>query len=237
MATEKHTAPVEAQPSQPSLVDDSNRTDAHLRAFLASMRPMRGAEYPSDLLERQRRGRSLIERLALSAHDDNDPELTLAPAECADVLAYLASVEPVDPEEWWQDPDDGPSHNMGWYAVIGALESSLREVSAAPTAATRADMNSRLISDTHDALTDELGVLRLLVRALDNVFVPSAAPGAADDSAEDIAVVAAQLGLLMERLKVVRAALDIREALCVSGAPAAATATSATSATDARVPV
>lgn len=102
----------------------SEATSDRIRAFLASMRPLRGCDAASR--EEYQLGRALIERLALSARDDDYPTLRLTAEQCADVLNFLSRSEPIEEEGWWQDDQDGPSHLCGFYEVIIALETSLR---------------------------------------------------------------------------------------------------------------
>lgn len=106
---------------------DSDRTDNRIRAYLASIRPLRGSCYREDIEAANQRGRSLIERLALSAEGTDLPRLRLAGAEVADVLSFIACSEPIDPQNWWEDDVDGPSHLVGHYLLLQALEKSLRE--------------------------------------------------------------------------------------------------------------
>jgi hypothetical protein len=110
--------------------DHPDRTDNRLRAYIASMRPLRGCCWREEIEEIHQRGRVLIERLAISARGDGDPEFLLKADECADVLRYMASLEPLDPRAWWRDPSDGPSHVVGFNLLLRALERSLREIAA-----------------------------------------------------------------------------------------------------------
>jgi hypothetical protein len=33
-----------------------------------------------------------------------------------------------DPASWWTDPEDAPSHIVGWMIAIGAAEATLRGI-------------------------------------------------------------------------------------------------------------
>ena len=103
----------------------SDQTADRIRAFLMSVRPLQGV---ADIEGggRYQRGRALIERMALSAKEEEDPTIVLSPLHCADVLKFLSSVEPLEPQTWWQDPDDAPSHLVGFEFVLRTLERSLR---------------------------------------------------------------------------------------------------------------
>lgn len=57
--------------------------------------------------------------------------------------------------------------------------------------------------DVRDALVDELGLLRLILRTLEDVDLTIGEPATAD-ACEDVAVATAQLGHLMERLERVK---------------------------------
>jgi len=102
-------------------------TPARIRAFLAAVVPLRGSDAAED--ERYQRGRSLIERLALSAEggDTYDPPtLNLTTTECADVLYFVSRSEALDGPTWWDDPKDAASHLCGFMFIMDAVEESLR---------------------------------------------------------------------------------------------------------------
>jgi hypothetical protein len=104
---------------------DLDATGNRIRAYLASVRPLGGvADLGTD--EFYQRGRSLIERLALSAEDDALPSLRLTAAQCADVVRFIAMSEPIEPSTWWEDPEGAPSHIAGFTLLMNAVESSLR---------------------------------------------------------------------------------------------------------------
>lgn len=116
----RKAAPVE----QEALLSSDNTAD-RIRAYLASARPMRGvADLAGD--DRYQRGRSVIERMALSAPGTEMPTLKLTAAQCADVLYFVARVEPVEPRAWWEDPDDAPSHLCGLMFVLDTVADALR---------------------------------------------------------------------------------------------------------------
>jgi hypothetical protein len=100
-------------------------TDRRIRAYLASVRPLQGGSYEDD---NYHRGRSLVERLALSSSGDDEPILELSPIDCANILHFVHSSEPFEPRTWWKDPEHGPSHLVGFAFVLRAVEDSLRAV-------------------------------------------------------------------------------------------------------------
>lgn len=104
----------------------SENTDARLRAYLASVQPVPDVEWSDN--RPYHRGRSLIERLALSAKGDDPPTLMLSASDCADVACFISRSFPIDPETWWNDPKDAPSQVVGFMFVLDAIENSLREV-------------------------------------------------------------------------------------------------------------
>jgi hypothetical protein len=116
----------------------SDATTDRLRAYLASVRPRGGTVYLDAEIEQQpRRGRPLVERLAKSSSGADLPDLPLSAGECADILAFMASVEPVDPRTWWSDPSDAPSHVCGFAILLGALEQSMRQLESTAIQAAR----------------------------------------------------------------------------------------------------
>jgi hypothetical protein len=125
MAISKHTAPAGAHSVEPN-----ERSDARIHAFVASMRPLRGCVFGDDIQEANRRGRTIIERLALSAKGGAIPRLLLSCAEVADVLSFIHCSEPVEPATWWRDIDAEVSHTCGYTITLEALEKSLRAIAA-----------------------------------------------------------------------------------------------------------
>lgn len=111
-----------AAPAENGYTDD---TGPRIRAYLASVRPRRGVAGVGEEEEYQR-GRSLIERVALSAHGDGSPTLRLTATQCADVVNFVRQSDPVTPRTWWSEPADAPSHLVGLCFVLDAVESSLR---------------------------------------------------------------------------------------------------------------
>ena len=107
----------------------SDQTADRIRAFLMSVRPLQGV---ADIEggEKYQRGRALIERMALSAKEEEDPTIVLSPQHCADVLSFLRNIEPLAPRTWWEDPADAPSHVVGFVFVLRTLECSLRSKEA-----------------------------------------------------------------------------------------------------------
>jgi hypothetical protein len=95
-------------------------TERRIRAYLASVVPL------NELDNGAERGRALIEQIALSAQGDNHPPIRLSVDRCADVLDFVASVQPMEPRTWWEDPKGAPSPMVGFYLVLGTLVNSLR---------------------------------------------------------------------------------------------------------------
>ena len=107
----------------------SDQTADRIRAFLMSVRPLRGASHVADLDEYQR-GRVTIERMANASHDTDEPDFVVTHSEAADVLKFLTWTEPFEPSNWWTDPEDAPSHVCGLGFVLRTLERSLRSKEA-----------------------------------------------------------------------------------------------------------
>ena len=117
-------------------------------------------------------GRSVIERLALSADEENRPTLGLSSAECADALNFLGRSEPREPRDWWKDPENAPSHVVGFYLTLGSLEDSLRGGSgeteeAQPTFASGSAI-AEAIEDQRMKLYRIEGALRCVADALNS---------------------------------------------------------------------
>jgi len=101
----------------------SDSTALRILAFLASMQPLSGGGGESDEFHR---GRSIIERMAISAKGTEPPSIRLEADHCADVLTFLSHVEPIEPVNWWEDPEGSPSHTVGLQFVLRTLSDSLR---------------------------------------------------------------------------------------------------------------
>lgn len=162
MATRKNTAPAEAPSASviaealelrrlirsvlagsppPVSVEAEAGAEApgrQIRAFLASVRPTRHVIYVERIAEANQRGRSLVERMAAAAVNDDVPALRLTAEEIADALSFLACSEPVDLKGWWSDTLDGPSWVCGYLHVLQALEKSLRDAGEQQKASTAA---------------------------------------------------------------------------------------------------
>jgi hypothetical protein len=121
------------------------RTDVRIRAYLASMRPKRGCDYGEEIEEQIHRGRSPIEKLALSAEDDDAPSLRLSADQCTDILTYMSSVEPINPATWWDD-ENGISKIAGLNFVFDVMADSLYQQRAAAA--------------TGDVATDKITLIR-----------------------------------------------------------------------------
>jgi hypothetical protein len=109
------------------LLDYSDDTDDRVRAFVAALQPLGGLAV-AEMFPEYSRGRALIERVAQRAKGKGDAPLaaTLSPSECADVLRFISQSEPIEPENWWQDPKGAPSHLVGFIEVLQAIEKNLR---------------------------------------------------------------------------------------------------------------
>lgn len=162
--TPKNVTPRLRELANPAAAAETTYTDEHterrIRAYLASVRPLRGCAIAgSDAFER---GRALIERLALSSDGTDPPRLQLTASQCADVLNFMGRVEPLEPRTWWNDPVGGPSHLVGHYVVLQAVEDSLRgaEAHLGPAAVEAA------IADVIALAPPERRALRRRLRAL-----------------------------------------------------------------------
>lgn len=124
----------------------SDASADRLRAYLASMRPRVGVAILSDDIDKDlEHGRALVESLAQSARDTEPPALALSARDCADVLAFMASVDPIEPRTWWRDPENAPSHVCGFLILLDALERSLRELEPAILSAGRAALDGVIV--------------------------------------------------------------------------------------------
>ena len=112
-----------------TVLDDEtlDYTAGRLRAYLASVRLLRGVELGIAASDRYQRGRSLIERMAICTRECDEVTMKLSPVQCADVLNFVNNSEPIEPRTWWSDSDDGPSHVVGFVSVLEAVENSLRQ--------------------------------------------------------------------------------------------------------------
>jgi hypothetical protein len=101
----------------------SDNTAKRLSAYLGSVRAIddcNGTRYA--------RGSAAIGRLIADAYEDHHPTLELSREECADLLYFVTHSQPRDPATWWTDPEDAPSHVVGWMFALGAAEDSLRNI-------------------------------------------------------------------------------------------------------------
>lgn len=120
----------------------SDATADRIRAYVASMRPRAGVVYLDDEIEESiRRGHALVERLAQSASGEDLPTLPISLRDCADVIAFIESVDPIERRTWWSDPEHAPSHVCGFLLLLHALERSLRELEPAALSAAEAALN------------------------------------------------------------------------------------------------
>lgn len=109
--------------SPKALSPDLDETSRRLMAYLASMGPLRGCVHDEPHYQM---GRAAIERMAMMAMGTDYPPATLTAAQCADVLHFIRMSEPLQPLGWWDDPEDAPSHLVGFVIVLCVLEKSLR---------------------------------------------------------------------------------------------------------------
>jgi hypothetical protein len=114
------------QQTRRSILCELDGTVGAMFAYVASMRPLRGVADVEGRVEYQR-GRSLIQRLGISATGDGMPTLALSPRDCADILYFMHYSEPVESERWWEDPAQGPSHVLGMNIALQVIEKSLRQ--------------------------------------------------------------------------------------------------------------
>ena len=107
-------------------VDINDRTRERIRAFIYSLRPLRGSDLAAS--DEYQDGRVLLERLADSAGESaHNPTLRFSIEQCAQVCDYLRTIEPFEPANWWVDPEDAPSRTCGFQFVVGAIAASLRQ--------------------------------------------------------------------------------------------------------------
>jgi hypothetical protein len=148
-------------------------TANRLRAYLASMQPLRGSDGDDDIYQR---GRSLIERMAISSRGDQLPSIRLTARQCADVLHFIATSEPIEPRTWWKDPENAPSHVVGFGFVLWAIHDYLTktDASADERSSTKfpCDLDAACI-----ALGQAKGILDLLTAVSDEVTIPDTLDG------------------------------------------------------------
>jgi hypothetical protein len=125
MSKAKSTPPAKNSLRLPP-VGYSEKTSARIYAYLASVRPLSGC---ADIGEGQdfQRGRALIERMAMSARGMSSPTLVLSAPHCADVLRFISQTEPLEPQDWREDPEDAPCHVVGLHFVLETLARSLEK--------------------------------------------------------------------------------------------------------------
>jgi hypothetical protein len=87
----------------------------------------------------------------------------LSLAQCIDVLGYLAQSRPMNSQsgDWWQVPERGASHVVGYYHVIDALRDSLASANQTPA---REVLAARLDAQ-YDQLARARGICSLLSSA------------------------------------------------------------------------
>jgi hypothetical protein len=112
-----------------SIGQDDEDTGACLLAYLASVESIFKSVEDEEPDGPYERGRALIQRLALSANAKGDPTLSVTVNECADILHFIGSSTPIAARgNWWDDPDERPSHVVGFLIALDVVERKLREL-------------------------------------------------------------------------------------------------------------
>lgn len=101
--------------------DTIEHTRERMLAYLAAVQPMRGLPPSESYL----RGRGLIQALAESAVDYDEPSRQLTLVECEDVIEFLRHSEPRQPVEFHKEPKGAPSHRVGLMMVYNALHEAV----------------------------------------------------------------------------------------------------------------
>lgn len=122
MTTETTTT----RPSHLPPLGYSDDTGPRIRAYLASVLPLGRSGVDEDY----KRGRVLIERMALSARGEDDPRIELSAEDCADVLAFVRDSVPFDESTWFDEREDSPSHLCGLQFVLASVIDNLRGADA-----------------------------------------------------------------------------------------------------------
>lgn len=122
MTTETTTT----RPGQAPPLDYSDDTGPRIRAYLASVLPLGRSGEDEDY----KRGRVLIERMALSARGEDDPRIELSAEDCADVLAFVRDSVPFDESTWFDEREDSPSHLCGLQFILASVIDNLRGADA-----------------------------------------------------------------------------------------------------------
>jgi hypothetical protein len=114
-----------AAPAATNPIDDTHptdRTDLRIRAYLDSIVPIDDPE-DGDL---HSDGLRILERLACSADGAEEPSLQLSLADCQAVLYLMQTSQPRNPSTAFIDPEDDPSHVVGYYKVLNALADGIQ---------------------------------------------------------------------------------------------------------------
>jgi hypothetical protein len=178
----------------------SDHTGNRIRAYLASMQTNPETEFNSEVTTVINRGRSLMERMAISCPadpDDDRPTLKLTPADCVHILTYMSCCVPIDGQDWWDDhPKSGSdiSHVCGYMAVLDAMAESLRpseeepaEASEAGTEGVPAGLQMKMSQmENTDILNDRIRNIRALADVLAHL---RDAPELFEDTLNDVACV------------------------------------------------
>jgi hypothetical protein len=103
-----------------------DHTMPRILAYLASVCAVEGEFCRAEDQNEFSRGHALVRRMAFSAAGMDVPCVRLTVEECADVVMFLSHVEPIEPREFFKEPDDVPSHLVGYYLVLANVRNELR---------------------------------------------------------------------------------------------------------------
>ena len=101
-----------------------DETAMQVLCYLHSVRPMDGNAVNDDAVM----GRQLVERMVWEAQVGEIANPSLR--ECCDILAWTRSTEPLAAPVFMGEPIDPDTAATGCHVILGAVESSLREMSA-----------------------------------------------------------------------------------------------------------
>jgi hypothetical protein len=94
---------------------------------------MRGCAGIEDRPQYQQ-GRTLIEWMAASTLGHAVPVIRLSAEDCADVLNFMSSSEPIDSDRWMTEADGEPSHIVGQMLILECIEDAMRRLANGPMA-------------------------------------------------------------------------------------------------------
>lgn len=158
-----HTSP--ALPEKPPGLA-SDLTADRIRAYLASLRSLRGVSWRKDIEQMRQRGAASIERLASSAEGTDEPALMLSSSEGADILRFVSTCEPIEPRTWWAQPLSETSRACGFFFVLEAVERCLRRtISLEVDRAGAADGRFEELTKAEEAWHKAYGLIDVLAGA------------------------------------------------------------------------